>query len=57
MSTKKDFIRAAQTVALISNAQARRAQAETLANEFAAQNPRFDRARFLAACNVKGGAK
>ena len=57
MSTKKDFIRAAQTVALIENAKARRAQAETLANEFAAQNPRFNRARFLATCNVKEGAK
>jgi hypothetical protein len=53
MSTKKHFIAAAQTVAAIENETKRKEHAEILAAQFARENPRFDRARFFSACNVK----
>lgn len=51
--SKKHFVAAAKDVAEIKGAKSRRAAAEILAKQFAAENPRFDRARFMAACGVK----
>ena len=52
MSTRKHFIAAANAVAAISDLKKRREMAEHHAALFAAENPRFDRARFFAACGV-----
>lgn len=52
MSTRKHFIAAAATVAAIEDEKKRKEHAEILAEQFAKMNPRFDRARFFAACNV-----
>ncbi len=51
--SKKDYIRAAAAVAALPPRQ-RRAMAEQLASMFAADNPRFDRGRFMAAAGVTG---
>jgi hypothetical protein len=52
MMTKKTFVAVAATVAKIENLVARRAAAENFCVLFAKENPRFDRARFLAACGL-----
>lgn len=51
--TKKDYIAVAAVMnsAMIGNADPERV-ARKLAEVFALDNPRFDRARFLAACGV-----
>jgi hypothetical protein len=48
--TRKHFIALAQTVAAIETPAKRREQARINADICAQSNPRFDRARFLAAC-------
>jgi len=53
MSTRKHFIAAAQSVAAVTDPRKRRELADHHAALFSAENPRFDRARFLTACNVK----
>ncbi len=50
--TKKDFEMIAAIVADIRNADDRAATATHFANKLSATNPRFDRARFIAACNA-----
>lgn len=52
MSTRKHFIAAAQAVSAIPDLRKRREMAEHHAKLFAAENPRFDRGRFLSACGV-----
>lgn len=49
--SKKDYIKAAQSVAMLPKSQ-RRKMAESLVALFQADNPRFDRQRFFAACGV-----
>lgn len=51
--TRKHFILIAETVAKIVNPIERREMAEHNAKICAKANPRFDRARFFAACGVK----
>jgi hypothetical protein len=53
MTTRKHFVAVAQTVAAITDPRKRAELAQHHAAIFAADNPRFDRARFLSACNVK----
>ena len=53
MTTKKDFIQAAKTISEIENAEKRKEIAESYCTTFSKNNPRFDRQRFLTACNVK----
>ena len=53
MTTRKHFVAVATTVAAITDKAKRRRLAEHHAAIFAADNPRFDRSRFLSACNVK----
>jgi hypothetical protein len=48
--SRKHFKAVAETVAKITDAAMRQQIAELLAAQFAMINPRFDRARFLAAC-------
>lgn len=50
--TKKHFIQVAKDIAALSNRKTAKMHAEFNANIFAKANPRFDRARFLAACGV-----
>ncbi len=50
--SKKHFIAIAATVSAISDKKEREKQANFQAQICAAQNPRFDKARFLAACGV-----
>lgn len=50
--TRKHFILAAATIKCIENLDERRKMAEFNAAQFAKANPRFDRARFLAACGL-----
>lgn len=64
MPSKKDFVAVAAVIKSIGHRQfhkpdfadgvdaAREYIARDLANLYAQQNPRFDRARFLAACGV-----
>lgn len=51
--SRKHFIAIATTVSAIADENERRKQAEFQADICAAQNPRFDRNRFLTACGVK----
>lgn len=51
--TRKHFILVAEAIKRIENPTERREMAEFNANNFAKLNPRFDRARFFAACGVK----
>ena len=53
MTTKKDFIQAAKTISEIENSEKRKEIAENYCKTFSRINPRFDRQRFLTACNVK----
>ncbi len=54
MLTKKDFRAIAAEIALADVSDAtRRIMADSLARYCATQNPRFDRAKFLAACGVQ----
>lgn len=52
--TKKDYVAIAQVLnsAIIGQASPERV-AEKMAEVFKLDNPRFDRARFLAACGVQ----
>jgi hypothetical protein len=53
MTTRKDFVRIAATVANIRNVVRRRQEALAWSKRLIVVNPRFDRKRFIAACNVK----
>lgn len=48
--TKKDFVAIARAIAAIGNMIDRQNAAHAIADHAASVNPRFDRARFLAAC-------
>jgi hypothetical protein len=50
--TRKHFVAVAATVAAIEDTAKRAEQARHCATIFAGTNPRFDRARFLAACKA-----
>lgn len=50
--TRKHFVLIARQVAKIRDRADRIMLANDLACEFARENPRFDRARFLSACGV-----
>lgn len=50
--TRKHFKLIAETVSKIKNKDERRKQAELQAQICREANPRFDRQRFFAACNV-----
>jgi hypothetical protein len=50
--SRKHFIAIAATVSAISDLSERAKQAEFQAQICAAQNPRFDKARFLTACGL-----
>lgn len=50
--TKKDFKLIAEVVASIDDYGTRAAVADKFADKLATINPRFDRARFIAACSV-----
>jgi hypothetical protein len=52
MSTRKHFIAVAATVSAIADKNERQKQAEFQAQIFAADNPRFDKGRFLSACGL-----
>ncbi len=51
--SKKHFIQIAKIVSQIENPEKRHEQAEFQASLCEKMNPRFDRARFFAACGVK----
>jgi hypothetical protein len=51
--SKKHFELLAQGIRAISDAQSRRKAAEAVSQVCAMTNPRFDQARFLAACGVE----
>jgi len=53
MTTKKDFIQAAKTISEIENSEKRKEIAESYCVTFSRINPRFDKQRFLIACNAK----
>lgn len=53
MSTRKTFIAVAKTVCSIAYKAEREKQANFQADIFAAENPRFKRDLFLAACGAK----
>jgi hypothetical protein len=50
MSSKRDYVAAAAEIRAHPNAEARWLAAGLLANVFAKDNPRFDREKFLKAC-------
>lgn len=52
MPTRKDFVKIAAAIAANSNENARRELARAFCESFAKKNPRFDRSRFLRACNL-----
>jgi len=52
MLTRKTFIAVAATISAIADKDERQKQAEFQAQIFAANNPRFDLARFRAACGL-----
>jgi hypothetical protein len=52
MITRKTFVAVAATVSKLPSFTDRRQQAKTFADMFSAENPRFDRFRFFAACNA-----
>lgn len=52
MATRKDYIATAKILAANPDEVMRAEQARHFADLYAADNPRFDRARFLAACGV-----
>jgi hypothetical protein len=53
--TRKDYIKIAIVIQTSwwGNSELKRDFANNLADEFALDNPRFDKARFLTACGVK----
>lgn len=53
MPTRKTFALTAAIVAQVSDPRERAAMAARFAEEYARQNPRFSRSRFLAACGVR----
>lgn len=53
MMTRKDFIAMASTIALIKPMADRKATAERNAEFCKKSNPRFDKAKFMAACGIK----
>ena len=50
MTTKKDFIFTAKTVAAMLNREDAKKAAEVFCKVYSEQNPRFDKERFLKAC-------
>ena len=52
MTTRKHFRAMAAAIAKIEDKKERAIQANLAADMFAKDNPRFNRALFLAACNV-----
>ena len=52
MTTKKDFIAAAKTIAAITDKRERQSAANNFCNIFQNQNPRFDKTKFLSACGL-----
>ena len=53
MTTKKDFIQAAKTISEIENSEKRKEIAENYCITFSKINTRFDKNKFLTACNVQ----
>jgi hypothetical protein len=53
MTTKKDFIAAAKTIAAITDKNEQKTVANNFCDIFSKQNPRFDKTKFLKACNVQ----
>lgn len=51
--TRRDFVLIAEVVANIDNADVRRSVALDFATELASTNGRFDRLRFLRACDAE----
>ena len=51
MLTKKHFIATAKTIKELPKKQ-RKSTAEKFARQYAAENPRFDKAKFMKACGV-----
>lgn len=52
MTTKKDFIAAAKTIAQITDPKEKETVANNFCTIFQAQNSRFDKVKFLNACNI-----
>jgi len=52
MFTKQHFQVCAEMCATIKDEEERKDRAEWLASNFASSNPRFDRDRFMVACNA-----
>lgn len=52
MTTKKDFIAAAKTIAAITDTNEKKVVANNFCDIFRAQNPRFDSVKFLSACGL-----
>ena len=52
MTTKKDFIAAAKTIAAIADKSEKQIVANNFCNIFQNQNPRFDKTKFLSACGL-----
>lgn len=50
MTTKKDFIAAAKTIAAITDPKEKETVANNFCTIFQNQNPRFDKVKFLNAC-------
>ncbi len=50
--TKKHFIATAKDIAALANRKNAKVHAKFMASQFAKMNPRFDKSRFLTACNV-----
>lgn len=51
--SRKHFVAIAAGIAAIADSKARKQAAYTLADTLASTNPRFNRARFLAACGLE----
>lgn len=52
MLTRKDFVIVAEIIAKLEDPTERKEMAEKHAVAFKKNNPRFDRSRFMTACNV-----
>lgn len=52
MTTKKDFIHAAKTIAQITDKDEKTNVANNFAKVFSESNPRFNKAKFLTACGL-----
>jgi hypothetical protein len=52
MTTKKDFILAAQTISAITDKVQKEQIAQNYCTIFSKQNTRFDTVKFLKACNL-----